>query len=124
MREHHKGRHGARMAELKSKLNLQTAQEPAWARFSQSMQTPARTARPDRASLEKMNTPERLDQMQAMKAEHDTRMQQRSEATKALYAGLNADQKQVFDQETARMMKGHGMLEMRHTGHHGHHGHH
>lgn len=53
-----------------------------------------------------------------MKAERDSRMQQRAEATKALYASMSAEQKQVFDQETARMMKGHGVHAMRHHGHH------
>lgn len=118
--ERHAERHAARWAELKTKLNLQAAQEPAWNRFVQSMQQPARTARPERARLETMTTPERLDQMQAMKAERDARMQQRTEATRALYAGLNADQKQVFDQETARAMAGRGMHGMGHAGHHGH----
>lgn len=121
MREHHTERHAAHLGQLKSKLNLQTAQEPAWTRFAQSMQAPARPARADRASLEKMTTPERLDHMQAMKAERDSRMQQRTEASKALYASLNAEQKQVFDQETGRLMKDHGMHAMRHHGHHGHH---
>lgn len=125
MREHkseHKGeRHTQRLAELKSKLNLQAAQEPAWNTFTQSMQHPARMARPERASLEKMTTPERLDMMQAMKAQRDAHMQQRADATKAFYTTLSAEQKQVFDQETARMMKGTGMHAMKHQGGRGQH---
>jgi hypothetical protein len=125
MREHkgeHKGeRHTQRLAELKSKLNLQAAQEPAWSTFTQSMEHPARSARPERANMEKMTTPERLDMMQAKKAMRDARMQQRAEATKAFYATLSADQKQVFDQETARMMKGSGMHATKHQGGHGKH---
>ena len=125
MREHkseHKGeRHTQHLAELKTKLNLQAAQEPAWNSFTQSMQHPARMARPERASLEKMTMPERLDMMQAMKAQRDAHMQQRADATKAFYVTLSADQKQVFDQETSRMMKGAGMHAMKHHGGHGHH---
>ncbi len=129
MREHksehkgeHKGeRHTQRLAELKSKLNLQAAQEPAWSTFTQSMEHPARTARPERANLEKMTTPERLDMMQAMKAQRDAHMQQRADATKAFYATLSAEQKQVFDQETARMMKDAGMHATKHQGGHGKH---
>ena len=125
MREHkseHKGEcHTQHLAELKTKLNLQAAQEPAWNSFTQSMQHPARMARPERASLEKMTMPERLDMMQAMKAQRDAHMQQRTEATKAFYVTLSADQKQVFDQETSRMMKGAGMHAMKHHGGHGHH---
>ncbi len=113
MREHKAERHTQHLTELKSKLNLQATQEPAWNSFTQSMQHPARTAQPERASFEKMTTPERLDQMQAMKAQRDAHLQQRADATKAFYATLNADQKQVFDQETTRMMK--------HSGGHGHH---
>ena len=121
IREHKAERHTQHLASLKSKLNLQAAQEPAWNSFTQSMQHGARMARPERASFEKMTTPERLDQMQAMKAAHDARMQQRAEATKAFYASLSTDQKQVFDQETVRMMKGSGMHAMKHHGGHGHH---
>ena len=125
MREHkseHKGeRHTQRLAELKAKLNLQAAQEPSWNAFTQSMQHPVRTARPERASMEKMTTPERLDMMQAMKAQRDAHMQQRAEATKTFYASLSTEQKQVFDQETARMMKGSGMHATKHEGGHGRH---
>lgn len=121
MREHKAERHAQHLTELKSKLNLQGAQEPAWNSFTQSMQHPARMARPERATFEQMTTPERLDQMQAMKAQRDAHMQQRAEATKAFYATLNADQKQVFDQETARMMKGSGMHATKHSGGHDRH---
>lgn len=121
MREHKAERHTQHLAELKSKLNLQAAQEPAWNTFTQSMQHLARMARPERATFEQMTTPERLDMMQAMKAQRDAHMQQRADATKAFYATLSADQKQVFDQETVRMMKGSGMHAMKHQGGHGHH---
>lgn len=120
-REHQGERHTQHLAELKGKLNLQAAQEPAWNTFTQSMQHPARVARPERASLEKMTTPERLDMMQAMKTQRDAHMQQRAEATKAFYAGLSTEQKQVFDKETARMMAGSGMHAMKHQGGHGRH---
>lgn len=118
MREHKTERHTRHLTALKSKLNLQAAQEPAWNSFTQSMQHPVGMARPERANFEKMTTPERLDQMQAMKAQRDAHMQQRAEATRSFYATLNADQKQVFDQETTRMMKGSGMHAMKHSGGH------
>ena len=54
-------RHAKHLAELKSKLNLQASQESAWAQFAQSMQRPEHMARPDRASMEKLSMPERLD---------------------------------------------------------------
>ena len=120
MREHKAERHTRHLTGLKTKLNLQAAQEPAWNTFSMSMQHPARKVQPERANFEKMTTPERLNQMQAMKAQRDTHMQQRVEATKAFYANLSDEQKQVFDKETARMMKGSGMHPMKHHGGHGH----
>ena len=121
MREHKAERHAQHLTELKAKLNLQGAQEPAWNSFTQSMEHPARMARPERANMEKMTTPERLDMMQSKKAMRDARMQQRAEATKAFYATLSAEQKQVFDKETGRMMKGSGMHATKHQGGHGKH---
>ena len=121
MREHKAERHAQHLTELKAKLNLQAAQEPAWNTFTLSMQHPARMARPERATFEQMTTPERLDQMQAMKAQRDAHMQQRAEATKVFYASLNAEQKHVFDKETVRLMKGSVMHAMKQQGSHGHH---
>ena len=125
MREHkseHKGeRHMQHLDKLKAKLNLQASQEPAWNTFTQSMQPPARMARPERASMEKMTTPERLDMMQAMKAQRDAQMQKRTEATKAFYTTLSTEQKQVFDKETARKMKRSGMHGTKHESGRGHH---
>ena len=120
MREHKGERHSQHLTELKSKLNLQAAQDPAWNTFTQSMQIPVHIARLERATFEQMTTPERLDQMQAVKNQRDAHMKQRADATKAFYVTLSADQKQVFDQETARMMKGSGMHATKHQGGHGH----
>lgn len=104
-------RHNQHLMALKTKLNLQATQEASWSQFTQSMQHPEHMARPDRSAFEQMTTPERLDQMQAMKAVHDAQAQKRTDATKRFYASLNGDQKLVFDKETARFMKGqmHGM---------------
>lgn len=124
-------RHAKHLAELKGKLKLEAGQESAWNVFEQSMQPPAKPmAHPDRAAMEKMTTPERIDQMQAHKAQRDAQMQKHADATKTFYAALNATQKKVFDTETARVMRG-GMgagmgADMpggmrRGEGHHGHH---
>lgn len=126
-------RHAKHLADLKGKLKLEAGQESAWTAFEQSMQTPAKPmAHPDRVAMEKMTTPERIDQMQAHKAQRDAQMQKHAEATKTFYAALNATQKKVFDTETARAMRG-GMGGMggmggdmkggmrRGEGHHNHH---
>ena len=63
-------------------------------------------ARLDRAALEKMSTPERLDQMQAHRAKMDAQMQKHAEATKTFYGVLNAEQKKIFDQQTLQFMQG------------------
>ena len=104
-------------AELKAKLKLTPAQEGAWTTFTASMQPPAHRARmtpEQRAEMDKLTTPERIDKMRALRsqrmAEMNTSMDKRGEATKTFYAALNADQKKVFDSQ--RMGKG-GMNGMR-----------
>lgn len=115
-------RHAKHWADLKGKLKLEAGQESAWTTFAQSMQPSGqRMAHPDRATLQKLTTPEHIDQMQAHKAVRDADMQKRTETTKTFYAALNAEQKKVFDTETARMMQGMGHKMSRDGGHHNHH---
>lgn len=125
MRAHMAEHHNKHLHALKGKLQLQASQEAAWTAFEQAMQAPAKPMqRPDRAALEKLTTPERIDQMMALKAQRDEHMQKRSEATKAFYAALQADQKKTFDAETARFMgtrMGMGMGMMGGPGHPMHH---
>lgn len=112
-------RHAKHLTELKGKLKLEAAQETAWTAFAQNMQAPMPPmARPDRAAMDKLTTPERIDQMQAHKASRDADMQKRAEATKTFYATLNAGQKKVFDAETARVMHGMGHKIGHGMGHH------
>ena len=96
-------------AELKAKLQLAPEQEAAWAAFAAATQPPKLT-HPDRAEMAKLTTPQRLDRMQALKAERDAAMARRMDATRAFYAALTPQQQQVFDAET------------RHHGPHGGHG--
>ncbi|HPW29729.1 MAG TPA: Spy/CpxP family protein refolding chaperone [Rhodoferax sp.] len=103
-----------RQADLKAKLKLAPEQEAAWTTFTTAMKPPAAMdhKRPDRAEMDKLTTPERIDKMRALRTEHMTAMNaamdKREEATKTLYAGLNADQKKIFDAEHARMGDHHG----------------
>jgi protein CpxP len=95
-----------RQAELKAKLQLTPAQEPAWNAFVQGMKMPAKPlAQPvDRDALAKMSTPERLDKMNAAHeanlAAMQTHIKQRTEATRTFYGQLSADQQKVFDAQT------------------------
>ncbi len=98
-----------RQADLKAKLKITPAQEGAWSTFTASMQPPAnRPPRPSREEFAKLTTPERIDRMQAMKADRDARMAQRATATKTFYAALTPDQQKVFDANTMRGHGGHG----------------
>lgn len=107
MREHMAERHGKQLAELRTRLKLDASQEGAWKAFFEAMQPPAAPpARPERASLEKLTTPERIDQMQAWHTQREAEMKKRGDATKTFYASLNAEQKKTFDAETVRHVRG------------------
>ncbi len=111
MREYKTERHARHLGELKAKLKLDPGQEQAWKNFAETMQAPvAPAARPGRAAFEKLTTPERIEQMQALHAQRDAEMKKRASATQALYAQLNAEQKIAFDAETAgHMQQGRGV---------------
>ena len=105
----HQERMAKRQAELKAKLKITPAQEGAWTTFTTAMQPPANMAggigmRHDpkvQAEMDKLSTPERIDKMQAMRAERmktmNAEMDKRGAATKAFYAVLSSEQKAVFD---------------------------
>ena len=105
-----------RLAELKSKLKITPEQEAAWTTYTEAVKPAPRAAMAaTHAELNQLPTPERLDRMRALHAEHmvamTTRMDQRADATKSFYAVLSADQKKVFNDQFSR-----------HTGdRHGHH---
>lgn len=104
----HEARRTAHLAALKEKLQLTPQQEAAWKAFAQSRgphQAEKRQAM--REEFQKLNTPERLDRMQAGMDARRARMAERAVAIKALYAQLSPDQQRVFDAETLRH-RGHG----------------
>jgi protein CpxP len=95
-----------RRAELKTKLQLTGEQELAWTTFVQSIKMPAaQLSHPiDREALAKMNTPERMDKMNAVHEANLAAMQayikQRTEATRTFYSQLSLEQQRIFDVET------------------------
>jgi periplasmic protein CpxP/Spy len=115
-----------RQAGLKAKLKITPAQEGAWTSFTSAMQAPAH-ARPtpgQRAELDKLGTPERIDRMRAMRTQRMTEMSaamdKRGDATKALYAALSPEQQKVFDAEMKNHRAHHGNGGPgRHEGHRG-----
>ena len=114
-------------AELKASLNLTPAQEGAWASYTNAMQPSAKMyARPtpeQRADMDKLTTPQRIDKIREMRsqrmADMNASMNKRGDATKALYAALTPEQQKVFDtQHKSR----HGRAGHGGPGQHGHRG--
>jgi len=98
-------RHAARQAQLKADLKITAAQEPAWNAYV------ARTAHEPRKPVaaedwSKLTTPQRLDKMQAHKAERDAQMTQRIDATKSFYAQLTPEQQKTFDMQSGLQRAG------------------
>jgi periplasmic protein CpxP/Spy len=98
-----------RQAELKTSLKLSAEQEAAWATYVAAMQPPSDMPgmNPEyrqkmHEEMQKLTTPERIDQMIAMKARRDAEMAKRADATKAFYATLSPEQQKVFDAGTMR----------------------
>jgi protein CpxP len=108
-----------RQADMKATLKITPAQEGAWTAFTAAMQPPVQSARPtaeQRAEMDKLTTPERIDKMRAMRTQRMTEMSaemdQSGAATKAFYAALSPEQQKTFDAEHKK------------SGKHGHHGRH
>lgn len=95
-----------RQAALKASLKITPAQESAWTTFTAAMQPPARDInawQAQRAEMEKLSTPERIDKMRALRTQRMTEMNalmdKRGEATKTFYAALSPEQQKTFDAE-------------------------
>lgn len=108
--EQMKERHAKRQAALHDKLRLTPAQEPAWNSFAEKMKPGTRPARPDRAELEKLPAPERMERMLAMMKEREKKMADRLAVVKEFYAVLTPEQQKTFNEEFGRR---------RHHRHHG-----
>ena len=96
-----------RQADMKARLRITPAQEGAWTTFTGAMKPPAETGvRPgieQRAELDKMTTPQRIDKMREIRGQRMSAMtalmDKRGEAAKTFYAALSPDQQKVFDAE-------------------------
>lgn len=110
---HWQDRMARRAAELKTELKLSAEQEAAWTTYLAAMKPPADAAAPQRSDFARLTTPERLDRLRELRQQRDAAFEQREAATRAFYAALNAEQKQIFDQRSARAHQ-HGRLR-----HHG-----
>lgn len=103
-----------RFAALKAQLKLSAAQDGAWTTFTVAMKPSADllAKRADYAELAKLPTPERIDKMKTLHAQHlaemTAAMDKRGEATKTFYAALTPEQQKVFDTNAMRPLAGHG----------------
>jgi len=124
--ERMKARMADHQAQLKQALQLTTAQEPAWNAFVARMQPPQRTAQAGgRDAWKALNTPQRLERMEAMKAERDQAMTRRHDAIRSFYAQLTPEQQKTFDTQGMGHLQRAGMKGTKgmHGGHHHDHGH-
>lgn len=107
---------------LKARLKITAAQEAAWSSYTAAMQPPARQPHmtpEQRAEIDKLPTPERIDKLRALRAQRMAEMNaaqdKRDEATKTFYAALSPEQKKTFDAEHPKRGPRQG-----HPGHPGH----
>lgn len=115
MQQRREQRMARRLDELKRILQITPQQEAAWTTWTTALR-PAQFQRPDRAEFARMTTPERVDRMKALRAQRGAEIDKRLDATKTFYAGLNVEQKRLFDAEGMRFMRG-----GKGGGHHGRH---
>lgn len=86
-----------RAAELHDKLKLNPTQEKAWNAYMDKVKPGEPPVRPDRAELDKLTAPERMERRLAHMKEAEKRMEQHVAATKEFYAMLMPEQKKIFD---------------------------
>lgn len=100
--EQMKARMEKRATELHDKLKLNASQESAWRSYLAKMTPPDMRPYPDRAELEKLPAPERMERMHALMKERmkerETHMASRVAATKEFYDVLTPEQRKIFDE--------------------------
>lgn len=89
-------------------LQLSSAQETAWKTYQAQIKPQEKVEHPDVAELNKLNTLQRLDKMEAWDKERDTRQAERAKAVRAFYAQLNDAQKKAFDENAFPQHPHHG----------------
>ena len=119
-------REARRLQALHDVLEIRADQESAFQAFAAALQPqhseqPPETT-PPQQDMGALTTPERLDRMARMMADHEARRRARfdrvSGAVRTLYAALSPEQKRAFDALPALMGPGFGL-----GGHMGHDGH-
>ena len=91
--------------ELHDTLQLSQAQQPAWATFVADITPPTKSLRIDRAAMEKLTTPERMQQQLSLLQEQEAKMAANLLALKTFYATLTPEQQKQFDDFHAKSAK-------------------
>lgn len=92
-------RHTEHQTQLKSALKITASQEAAWNAYvaGTAPNPPASAPGMTKEDWSKLTTPQRLEKMQAHRAERDAAIAKRIEAVKTFYAALTPEQQKVFD---------------------------
>lgn len=125
MEQMHK-RHAEHQAQLKSALKITASQEAAWNAYvaGTAPNPPASAPGMTKEDWSKLTTPQRLEKMQAFRAERDAVMAKRIDAVKTFYAALTPEQQKVFDTQAHGGMHRAGMKGEHRMGGQGGHGSH
>jgi periplasmic protein CpxP/Spy len=94
-----------RLDELKRILQITPQQEGAWSSWTGALR-PAPLQRPDRVEFARMNTPQRIDRLRALRTERNAEMDRKLEATKMFYASLSPEQQRLFDAQSMQLLRG------------------
>lgn len=87
-----------RQTRLKEALKLSPEQEAAWTQFTQSMQ-PMPHPQSNPGQWQQLTTPQRIEKMQALQAEHAALMDKHLKALTQFYNVLTPEQQKTFDQQ-------------------------
>ena len=102
-----------RLDNLSKKLNLTSAQQPAWTTYSSAMLKLAQARAgemeswrsADRSQQSEISTPERLERMATRMRTGADRLSKLADDTKTFYAQLSLEQKTIFDLFAANQMR-------------------
>jgi len=87
---------------LQEQLHLSREQESVWNDFISSVPIPTKSHRPDRLAMEKLTTPERLEQQLKLIREQEAKLTSNLLALKTFYSSLTPEQQKTFDEFHAR----------------------
>jgi hypothetical protein len=88
--------------QLLDQLKITPEQAPAWNDFISSIPMSTKPTRSERAAMEKLSTPERLELQLNQLKEQEAKMTANLVALKTFYAALTPDQQKTFDEYHAK----------------------